>query len=62
MAQFLWLDVACIDQNNGPQKDIEIGRQAKIFQGAQHVFVWLTKLTQADLESSWQALNYSSSK
>lgn len=41
---FLWLDVACIDQNNGPQKLAEIGRQAVIFHGAQRVFVWLTKV------------------
>ena len=41
---FLWLDVACIDQNNGPQKMAEIGRQAVIFQGAQRVFIWLTKI------------------
>ena len=41
---FLWLDVACIDQNNGPQKLAEIGRQAAIFHGAQRVFVWLTKV------------------
>ncbi|KAL8791209.1 MAG: hypothetical protein Q9213_000166 [Squamulea squamosa] len=41
---FLWLDVACIDQNNGPQKMAEIGRQAVIFEGAHRVFVWLTKL------------------
>ena len=43
--EFLWLDVACIDQNNGPQKMAEIGRQAAIFRGAQNVFVWLTKLS-----------------
>lgn len=42
--EFLWLDVACIDQNNGPQKMAEIGRQAVIFQGAYRVFIWLTKL------------------
>lgn len=41
---FLWLDVACIDQKNGPQKLAEIGRQAVIFHGAQRVFVWLTKV------------------
>ena len=41
---FLWLDIACIDQNNGPQKSAEIGRQAVIFHGAQRVFVWLTKI------------------
>ncbi|KAL8670778.1 MAG: hypothetical protein Q9168_004700 [Polycauliona sp. 1 TL-2023] len=32
--EFLWLDVACIDQNDGPQKMAEIGRQAVIFEGA----------------------------
>ena len=42
---FLWLDVACIDQNNGPQKLAEIGRQAAIFHGAYRVFIWLTKLS-----------------
>ncbi|CAD6567919.1 MAG: hypothetical protein ASARMPRED_001188 [Alectoria sarmentosa] len=41
---FLWLDVACIDQNDGSQKSAEIGRQAVIFHGAQRVFVWLTKV------------------
>lgn len=41
---FLWLDVACIDQNHGPQKLAEIGRQAAIFHGAHRVFIWLTKL------------------
>ncbi|KAI4219948.1 MAG: hypothetical protein L6R36_007969 [Xanthoria steineri] len=40
--EFLWLDVACIDQNNGPQKMAEIGRQAIIFQNARRVFIWLT--------------------
>lgn len=41
--EFLWLDVACIDQTPGSRdKAQEIGRQAKIFRGAAHVFVWLT--------------------
>ena len=41
--EFLWLDVACIDQTPGSrEKAQEIGRQAKIFRGATHVFVWLT--------------------
>ncbi|CAD6584681.1 MAG: hypothetical protein ASARMPREDX12_001727 [Alectoria sarmentosa] len=40
---FLWLDVACIDQSpESREKAQEIGRQAKIFRGATHVFVWLT--------------------
>ena len=41
--EFLWLDVACIDQTPASrEKAQEIGRQAKIFRGAAHVFVWLT--------------------
>ncbi|KAL8791210.1 MAG: hypothetical protein Q9213_000167 [Squamulea squamosa] len=40
---FLWLDVACIDQTPGSRdKAREIGRQAKIFKGAAQVSVWLT--------------------
>ena len=42
--EFVWLDVACIDQRDGPQKAMEIGRQASIFKGASTVFVWLTRL------------------
>lgn len=42
LAEFVWLDVACIDQTPGsPMKAQEIGRQAKIFGGARHVFIWL---------------------
>ena len=41
--EFLWLDVACINQSNGShEKALEIGRQAKIFRGAARVFIWLT--------------------
>ena len=48
--EFLWLDVACIDQKDPRQKMAEIGRQAVIFSGAQQVFVWLTKLHDDSLE------------
>ena len=41
---FLWLDVACINQKNTLEKLAEIGRQAVIFHGAQRVYVWLTKV------------------
>lgn len=41
-SEFVWLDVACIDQTPGsPLKAQEIGRQAQIFRGAKRVFVWL---------------------
>lgn len=40
---FIWLDVACIDQNpESVEGSLEVGRQAAIFQGAQEVFFWLT--------------------
>ncbi|KAG8534087.1 uncharacterized protein KY384_000930 [Bacidia gigantensis] len=48
--EFLWLDIACIDQNSGPQKMAEIGRQAAIFHGAEKVFVWSTKHVKQSLE------------
>lgn len=41
---FLWLDVACIDQKHMPQKMAEIGRQAVIFQGAKRAYIWLTAI------------------
>lgn len=59
---FLWLDVACIDQNNGPQKYAEIGRQAVIFHGAQRVFVWLTKLGSESLSHNFTNLVQSACK
>ncbi|KAH6997393.1 hypothetical protein EDB80DRAFT_727752 [Ilyonectria destructans] len=40
--QFLWLDVACIDQKNNSIKLDEINRQAAIFRGAKAVFAWIT--------------------
>jgi hypothetical protein len=47
--EFLWVDVACIDQRDGPQKDAEIGRQAVLFRGAKAVFIWLTRLRSVEL-------------
>ena len=48
--QFLWLDIACIDQRERePQSAAEIGRQGAIFEGARHVFAWLTTHTSAAL-------------
>ncbi|KUI56257.1 hypothetical protein VP1G_03603 [Cytospora mali] len=39
--RFVWLDVACIDQENYAVKMDEIGRQASIFAKASQVYVWL---------------------
>lgn len=50
--EFLWLDVACIDQRPGSADSaIEIGRQGGIFRGAQHVFIWLTTFSDHELGS-----------
>ncbi|KAH6997398.1 hypothetical protein EDB80DRAFT_727763 [Ilyonectria destructans] len=49
--EFLWLDVACIDQRGTePRSAAEIGRQAAIFKGAQNVFAWLSTMPITDLE------------
>ena len=43
-AEFLWLDVACIDQRwNSEDGALEVGRQAAIFRGADEVFIWLNR-------------------
>ena len=55
--EFVWVDVACIDQRNGPQKDAEIGRQASIFKGAEAVFVWLTRHTASRIETILKCLS-----
>jgi hypothetical protein len=42
--EFVWVDVACIDQRESSlEMASEIGRQARIFKGANDVFIWLTK-------------------
>jgi hypothetical protein len=40
--RFVWVDVACIDQNlRSPENAREVGRQAKIFRTAHQAFIWL---------------------
>ncbi|KIW69670.1 hypothetical protein PV04_05533 [Phialophora macrospora] len=38
----IWLDVACIDQENKAVKMSEIGKQAAIFRRARQVYIWLS--------------------
>lgn len=40
--EYLWLDVACIDQHDESRKMSEIGRQATIFKHAETALIWLT--------------------
>ena len=60
--EFVWVDVACIDQRDGPQKAMEIGRQANIFKGARTVFVWLTKLQASKIGCIFTCLSTSAGK
>jgi hypothetical protein len=39
--EFLWIDIACIDQGGNVSSDLEIGRQAQIFRNAHRVYIWL---------------------
>lgn len=50
--RFLWLDVACIDQEDYAAKMEEIGRQAGIFANAGMTFVWLWTVPLEALQSS----------
>ncbi|CAG8953823.1 hypothetical protein HYFRA_00006715 [Hymenoscyphus fraxineus] len=48
---FVWLDIACIDQTNGSRvKGLEIGRQAMIFQHASSSFIWLSQIQLDELQ------------
>ncbi|KAL5040736.1 hypothetical protein BDW71DRAFT_212852 [Aspergillus fruticulosus] len=38
---YVWLDVACIDQVDEAAKADQVGKQAGIFIGAEHQYVWL---------------------
>lgn len=50
--EFLWLDVACIDQRSSePASAAEVGRQAHIFKGACKVSVWLNDTELWQLEA-----------
>jgi len=54
---FVWLDVACIDQRGSLQSSAEIGRQAAIFKGAKTVYVWLTTQNTIGGQNSLEALD-----
>lgn len=63
---FVWLDIACIDQKTlEPATPVstgvaEVGRQAKIFRNAAKVSVWLTELTQEHLKTIRETLREAS--
>ncbi|KAK8103577.1 uncharacterized protein PG998_010610 [Apiospora kogelbergensis] len=49
--EFLWLDIACIDQEHAKTKMSEINRQAVIFQNARTSCVWLNHLSEDQLST-----------
>ena len=51
---FVWVDIACIDQEDPVVKMEEIGKQVAIFERASKVFAWLAPWTIRDLERSFQ--------
>lgn len=61
--QWLWLDIACIDQTpNSPKKAFEVGRQAAIFEGARYTVMWLHRSSLDDLAAciqDWRTANRS---
>lgn len=46
---FIWLDVACIHQEDDEEKAEEVGRQAGIFKNAYRAYIWLTLLEDSAL-------------
>lgn len=48
--EFVWIDVACIDQENNAVKMEEVGRQVGIFQQAHRVYAWLNRLPPESLQ------------
>src|SRR5690606_38753172 len=50
---WVWIDVACIDQTDGSiEKNEEIGRQVGIFHNAVKAYVWLSRLPQDTLDKN----------
>ncbi|KAI1739991.1 heterokaryon incompatibility protein-domain-containing protein [Xylaria scruposa] len=54
----IWIDVACIHQENEAIKLSEIGHQAAIFQGARCAFIWLSHCSVDGLEPLRQQIMY----
>ena len=55
--EYIWIDIACIDQKREKIKMQEVGRQASIFKGARQAYVWLNKLEPEVLNRHMQTLN-----
>jgi hypothetical protein len=49
LCEFIWLDVACIDQENDVVKMDEINKQAEIYRRARRVFAWMVPWTTREM-------------
>ena len=54
--EYVWIDIACIDQKRIKVKMEEVGRQAGIFKGARQAYVWLNKYEPDDIRRYMQTL------
>lgn len=54
--EYIWIDIACIDQKREKDKMEEIGRQASIFKGARQAYIWLNKYEPETLSQHMQNL------
>lgn len=54
--EYVWIDIACIDQKREKEKMQEVGRQAGIFKGARQAYVWLNKYEPQVIEKYMQDL------
>ena len=50
--EFIWVDVACIHQENDNEKTEEVSRQAGIFKNAHKAYIWLNRLEHSILTTS----------
>lgn len=53
---WVWLDIACIDQENDAVKMDEVGRQASIFKQASRAYIWLCRLPEGYLGEAYGTL------
>lgn len=54
--EWIWVDIACIDQENDSVKMYEVGKQASIFKKAANTFVWLCHSSSDTLTRSFNIL------
>lgn len=55
---FVWLDIACIDQSSSSDKAREAGKQASIFKRATKAFIWLWEHDEESLAQCVEDFSY----